>query len=337
MRLLGSVKLRPVRLGFLLPPHDLGLVRRVARLCCCLWGGRYNPIIPFFESALPHWIAPHQSVPGLDVARGYVDFFEPDVLVEAVEGMAAEIGWNHDKIRFDLPRVITLEQFYEIDFRGRVEFAAGLDIVNVMHHLYDQEYKYQRRHKMSYAVIEPLDDDAFFDVVLGTYPDLEELEYIKKAYHDIFEPEVLPSTASTSLKIMSEGYACPLWLTRHGLEESLGRGRSDSTIFIFDPDSSQDVIEYWNYRLFHRRIVPISLKWFAEHVSFLRDLIVRTHRPIPGNPFGTMFNTVVCFAMSIADEIMVKLTREHLDNLPQRSFFLARTPNIWSAANSGDR
>jgi hypothetical protein len=41
--------------------------------------------------------------------------------------------------------------------------------------------------------------------------------------------------------------------------------------------------------------------------------------------------------MSIADEIMVKLTREHLDNLPQRSFFLARTPNIWSAANSGDR
>jgi hypothetical protein len=276
-------------------------------------------------------------VPGLDVTRGYVDFFEPDVLVEAFEGMAAQIGWSNDNVGFDIPRVVTLETFYEISQRGSVEFAAGIDIVNVMQWLYDHEYRYQRRHKTLYSAINPVGDDAFFDVVLGAYPETEELGYIRQAYHDIFEPEVLASTPSTSLKIMNEGYACPLWLTRFSLEESFGRGRSDGTVFVFDAEVPQDVIEYWNYRLFHRRIIPINLQWFGEHASFICDLIVKTHRPIPGNPYGTMFHTNVCFASTIKNETMVTLAQEHLAKLPFHSFFLSRVPSIWSATKSSDR
>jgi hypothetical protein len=339
MRLAGSVTLRPVRIGFLLPPDDLSALRRVIRLCCCLWGGRYNPIIPFFENPSARWIAPYQHAQGLDVARGYVDFFEPDVLVEAFEGMAAKIGWTDGKYRFQLPRVIPLDKFYEVDHRGDVDFAAGVDIVNVMHHLYDQEYKYQRRHKRPFSLVATIaDDDAFFDVVLGAYPETEELKYVMQTYHDVFEPEALPSSVSTSLKILNEGHAGPLWISRHGLEESLGRrGISGRTIFIFDPTNSADVIEYWNYRLFHRGIVPISLKWIAEHTALLRDLIVKTHRPIPGNPFGTMFDTHVCFARSIADEVAGHLVREHLLNLPDRSFFSGRSPMIWRETKNGNR
>jgi len=151
MRFAGSVTLRPVRLGFLVPPDDFGLVRRVARLCSCLWGGRYNPIIPFFEDVRSRWIASHHRAEGSDVARGYIDFFEPDVLVEATAGMAARLGWNDKGSYFRLPRVVPLNKFYEVDDRGRVGFAAGIDITNVVQHLYDQEYKYQRRHKIPYA------------------------------------------------------------------------------------------------------------------------------------------------------------------------------------------
>jgi hypothetical protein len=57
------------------------------RLCSCLWGGRYNPIIPFFEDKPPRWIERDRVIASLDVARGYIDFFEPDILIEATDGM----------------------------------------------------------------------------------------------------------------------------------------------------------------------------------------------------------------------------------------------------------
>jgi hypothetical protein len=51
----------------------------------------------------------------------------------------------------------------------------------------------------------------------GAYPEDEELRYITDAYRDVFEPEVLPHSAATSLKIINEGYAGPIWISRYGL------------------------------------------------------------------------------------------------------------------------
>jgi hypothetical protein len=337
MRLAGSVKLRPVRIGFLLPPDNLATVRRVARLCSCLWGGRYNPMIPFFENALPRWDEPYHRVQGLDVARGYVDFFEPDVLVEASEGMAKKLGWDSDKSPFGLPRVVPLDKFYAVNYRGRVEFAAGIDILNVIQHLYNEEYKYQRRRKVPFALIEPIDDDAFFDVLPGHYPDDADLRYIADAYREVFEPQELLPNADTSLKVIKEKFAGPLWVSRHGLEESPGRGPSDETIFIFDSTDAGDVLDYWNYRLVERRVLPISVKWLAEHVAFLRDIIETVHRPIPGNPFGTMFHTNLHFGRSITHNSVMDFAQQHFANLPARSFFLGRDHMIWPATKSGDR
>src|SRR5260370_24722362 len=114
MRFAGSVTLRPIRLGFVLPPDDVALVRRVLRLCSCLWGGPYNPIIPFFEDIRPRWIASYLRGEGVDVARGYIDFFEPDVLVEATAGIAARLGWSDEGRYPPLPRVVPLDSFYQL-------------------------------------------------------------------------------------------------------------------------------------------------------------------------------------------------------------------------------
>jgi hypothetical protein len=94
MRFTGSVSFRPVRIGFLIPPDDLALVSRAARLSACLWGGRYNVMIPFFEAGGDRWVRPYHAEGGLNVARGYIDFFEPDMLVADHGGptMFARIG-----------------------------------------------------------------------------------------------------------------------------------------------------------------------------------------------------------------------------------------------------
>src|SRR5262249_21762615 len=115
MRFAGSVRLRPVRIGFLVSPSELAPVRRVMRLCCYVWGGRYNPIIPFLENAPPRWIEHHERANGPSITRGYIDFFEPDVLVEASPGMAEKINWTNGESHFELPRLLPLDNFFQID------------------------------------------------------------------------------------------------------------------------------------------------------------------------------------------------------------------------------
>jgi hypothetical protein len=288
-RFTGSVSFRPVRIGFLMPPDDLGLVSRVARLSTCLWGGRYNVTIPFFEAGGERWIRPYHAESGLDVARGYINFFEPDTLVESSPGMAERLGWRNKGLTFGLPRIVSMEQFFEQNHRGHAEFAAGIDILEAMHQLYDEEYKYERRHKRPFATFDDIDGNAFFDVVGGRYPNDELLTDISDAYAQVFSPEKLPHSADTATKIYKEGFLAPIWVTRHGLEESLGRGFHDETFYVFDPTDPGDVIDYWNYRLVARRVIPINLEWFVHHKDFIRERILQVHRPIPGNPYGTKF------------------------------------------------
>ena len=51
----ASVTLRPTRIGFLVRPADLGSVRTIMRVCACLWGGNFNPIIPVFKKPPKDW------------------------------------------------------------------------------------------------------------------------------------------------------------------------------------------------------------------------------------------------------------------------------------------
>jgi hypothetical protein len=41
-----TVRHRPVRIGFLVRPGDVSDLEKTAALCCLLWGGLHNPIIP---------------------------------------------------------------------------------------------------------------------------------------------------------------------------------------------------------------------------------------------------------------------------------------------------
>lgn len=328
-----------MRLGFLVPPDDLSLVSRVARLAACVWGGRYCPIIPFFENGGEHWSAPYSLSKGLDIARGYIDFFEPDALVEAVPGMAEQLGWRDKQVHMGLPRVVSLEKFFEVNERGRVNFAAGIDILEVMQELYDREFKHERRHKQPFAIVDESEGDAFFDLVGGRYPLDEALEETRYAYKEVFSAEPLLANADAALKFVCEGNAGPLWITRHGLEESLGRGSRDDTFFIFDPKNAGDAIDYWNFRLVERHVTPINVEWLAEHRDFVRERILETFRPIPGNPSGIKFHTTLVFGTSISEERRKALWTEHFSGLPDWSVVGAHMPTLsaHSRRNHGPR
>jgi hypothetical protein len=319
----------PVRIGFPVSPDDVATISRVARLSCCLWGGRYNPIIAFFESGGERWVRYHREG-GLRVARGYIDFFEPDILVESTSGMAEKLGGQGKTFDTGLPRILPLEAFYEKDYRGQTQFAAGIDILKVMQQLYSEEYRYQLRHKVSVVQIDG--GTPFFDVVGGRHPDDEALDYIVDTYQKIFEPEKVAADYNTAQNFIEAQYAGPFWITRHSLNETLGRvGISYRTFYVVDPNIAGDLIDYWNFQLVANDAMPVNLEWLPKHIEFIRERIVETHRPIPGNPFGTKFDTTVHFARSILDQQIRDLSQECLSSLPPMAYRPARDPALWAS------
>ena len=93
-QLSATLRLRPVRIGFLVDPSDMASLRQVMRISTCLWGGIYNPIIPVCKTVPDIWthILPEIAPSAVQLAKGYIEFFEPDVYVQAVSGLSLNLG-----------------------------------------------------------------------------------------------------------------------------------------------------------------------------------------------------------------------------------------------------
>jgi hypothetical protein len=69
-----------------------------------------------------------------------------------------------------------------------------------------------------------------------------------------------------------------------------------------DPESPLDLIDFWNYRLFHSFVLPISARWLQDSPEFLAEFLKSNYRPPPGNPHGVMITATIQFGRSIGDE-----------------------------------
>ena len=147
----AEILLRPTRIGFLTPPTDLASVRAIMRACTCLWGGIFNPIIPVFRRAPKEW-RPEISRPlnGLEVAKGYARYFEPNVYVETRKGLLEEAGLAALRHKHTIhTQIITMKELLEPEQdREWSEPAFGLNIHDVLAHIYKTEQQFVQRDKL---------------------------------------------------------------------------------------------------------------------------------------------------------------------------------------------
>jgi hypothetical protein len=153
----ASLRSRPTRIGFLVDHDDPELLRRVFQVCTGLWGGTFNPVIPVCSAIPGAWQDnPFPTPSPTDLARGYVNFFEPDVFVETKEGLAESIGLPQSKLDFHWPRIVPLDAFFETDEERRSGVPFGSSIFQVYKDLYEREFKFVHRHEHRIAVLESL-------------------------------------------------------------------------------------------------------------------------------------------------------------------------------------
>jgi len=97
-----TVTLRPLRIAFIVMPGDRIAISDAIRINSYLWGGQYNPIIPFFRK-IPTWL-PRFSRPAsaTQFFQSHLDLFDPDFVVRlgSAKDASFELG-NLKEVRAD--------------------------------------------------------------------------------------------------------------------------------------------------------------------------------------------------------------------------------------------
>jgi hypothetical protein len=328
----AEISLRPTRVGFLTRPTDLASVRTIMRACTCVWGGVYNPIIPVFKKPPKEWNPePYERFRGIEVAKGYVRFFEPDVYVETEKGLLEETGLGALRERHAInPQVITLKELFEPESgRNWSEPEFGLNIHDVLGHIYKTEQQFVRRDKRESLLVIAERGNALTEAIFGVYPASSDIRYIQRAYTDVYKPEKAGPTPDTWRRVFLKSADTPLQVTQHGLDTQR-YWYHDPLLFVFDPKRATDLIDLWNLRLEPHPVLPVPVDWFEALSDDIYNILKSQHRPVIGNPHGVMHNATIEFARSIPITEAEGLIRKLKPGLPQGALVVKYWRNpIW--------
>jgi hypothetical protein len=319
-----NVRLRPVRFAFLVKPDDESRALEIFRINTCLWGGKYNAIIPYLEQ-IPTWWSRdnHRFGTPAQIVNGYFDFFEPDFVVEAERSLADGLGFDKDRV-VQLSDVLTRQGDRE---RG----GHGLSTLSIYRDLYRTEFQFARRHEHNIIDVAPKDLQftAFSTCLFGAFSTEPDLEYLRQAFVDAFEPKQVSLDGQSLAVLYRSGFTSALRLGHSKVEVDY-HDHGDPTLFVLDAHEARDLIDFWNLRAVNRGIVPVPRQWLVDLSEFCREFISRNHRPLPGNRHGVMIRTTVMFSRSIPTEDIDRLLSDHFRvDLPDALVRQDWYPRMW--------
>ena len=305
-----DVRLRPARIALLVRPGDRKSVRRFMRICACLWGGMFNPIVPVFRRAPSEWRPePWERVRGYGIGRGYIAFYEPDAFVEAETGLSALAGldkrWDESRRN---TRVIALGELLRCrGYRDWSEPSFGLSMVDPLQKIYETEQRFELRDKRSAYLVAPGRTAAMVEALFGAYPSEETSRHFSRAFQDVYQP----ARAAASVDVWRRAYLdraiTPLLATGHGLDVERD-WRHGPVILVFDPKKTTDLIDLWNMRAESYPVFPVPKDWLPQLVGDIARIIVDEYRQVAGAGAGVMHRARVEFSRSMSPESVAEST-----------------------------
>ena len=231
--------------------------------------------------------------------NGYVEFFEPDFLVEAEPGLATSLGYDEVRI---LQLDDMLRRNGDRDHRG-----VGLDVLDLYRKLYRQDFQFVRRHPQKVLDVSASRTmGSFAACVFGAFPRQDNLSYFHAAFRDAFDPESVSLDSASFEEIYrnrenSVPQSTALAMGSAHLDVDFNDHR-DMTLFVLDATQPKDLLDFWNYRAVHRDVWAIPMQWLEAMSAFCKNTIARAYKPLPGNPNGVMMHITTMFSRSIAEE-----------------------------------
>lgn len=336
--LYGSLTLRPTRIGFLVRPTDLRAIQRIMRLCTCLWGGLFNPIIPVCRALPKPWRdEPSGSFTGPQLTAGYLRFFEPDVFVEASPDLTKKAGVVIDYTRAHNPRVISLDEFVQTTSGGAAEIGFGLPMYDIYADLYEQRFQFAPRQEQENPFVEFLpggassQDVAFTEASFGIFPEDAQLKYLAEAFRDVFRPTQLEVDGTSWTSVLATNRATPLSVTKYQITpDAFPPFARPPILFIFNPGNALDLIDFWNLRLFNAEVVAINSGQVRDSKAFLEQYMNRKDPRIAEK-------ALIQFGRSLSADFVDNIRRNVLEELSTGFWFWSHNYEaIWAKPRPDD-
>jgi hypothetical protein len=216
---------RPVRIGWVLDDPSIAALTAAAHFNSCLWGGRFNPIIPC-RDAQP--------------AAALVKLFNVDVLVpvHATEATAAFINtWPHLRLNIRGDSIFSARHCAFVDIRHAVKRA-----------LRAPEFARDRFIRPTWTNSDPL--APLLSLTFGSYPDpgVITIDYARRIRSVLELPDHAIGATDQLAPELLESVA-PLLLT--GFDLTVQRDRSGwlaPGIILGDLAGFDDLLLFWNLR-----------------------------------------------------------------------------------------
>ncbi len=272
-----TIRVRPLRVGFLVDPADRIGVYRAIELNSFLWGGSYNPIIPAYRRTPAKWESHrvrHLPQPS-DIVDGYLNGFDPDLVVPIgiCANRAFQVG-NRDIVKTD-------ELIGSLKDSASPEYGIGL--IELLNDFIEKELKYKRNDDLHVVFPElPRAYGLFLASVFGVLPK-EAQQIVDKHFLNLTGISRCRVTINQFLELLRSPSFFPRRLTSWALEKKPLR---DPQLFVCDATSTQDIIDYWNLRAagFYVLPIPIQASETESVKTFAREFIERNYRPYRHNP-----------------------------------------------------
>ena len=250
-----DVRLRPVRFAFLVQPDNKEKVFEIFCINTCLWGGKFNPIIPITRKVRELSIEEKQTI------NRYLDFFEPDFIVEAEEELLK--GINFDSYRILQTDNLLEKEGTEVKYYDNFG-KFGQSVKGLYTELYEEEFKFQpeikyKYHNPVYITTNNNNLKNFVACNFGSFPQNKKLQYFEKNYRRKFYPSTKNLSTQTLNDLYNSRYLSPLEITTKKLKVDYTQNQK-TVLFVLDFENTEDLIDLWNLRTVHQNVIGIPIQ-----------------------------------------------------------------------------
>jgi len=279
---LGSadIKVRPLKLALMVDPNSALQVREAIRLACTQWGGTFFPIIPVHKRMPVSWRdGPLKVPPAESVVKGYLDGFDPDILVQ--------FGKDLPKYLLDSKlKVLKPQDFWS---SGRDKDATqptyGIGVLDILLDIYQEHFKFKAKYPLRAIVpVIPKALGLFWASVFGEYP-AHIANAIDQEFADALDLSKPDVRADKFRELIAGDVLFPRRFTQWATRVQGGSGfRGNAAVFFMDASKIEDVIDFWNLRASGRSVLPLP-KQFLDEESFKQIVVeyLDEHRRPWGN------------------------------------------------------
>lgn len=255
---IGSIytKLRPLRIAFIVNPNDKKSLSDVIKINTVQWGGQHNFIVPLMSKVSGYYKNQAFGYNAKELMSNYLNLIDPDFIVPVCK-------FDFKKFNIDSIRIIEFKKFK--DYYEGTRPAYGLGIFELMDFFWRKEFRFVRKNPIPIEIPTiSTKNRLFLETVFGALPtNLEDkfFECYGKAM-DINRPNV---SISNYCKILDSQTLFLRRLSNLFVGRYLKRDwESCIAIYILNPDSNHDLINYWNLRAIGWSIFPVAVSSMHE-------------------------------------------------------------------------